>query len=118
MFFCLGGYAIGMYLALHGPLDGNGIPRCLFVVTSEVSGFQLPIFWKPFQYLTVALLLGILIPADCLPSCLDTFSFRSRVRASRLFFDHHAGNHDRRPVQRVLHEQHAACAGRMGSQIL
>src|SRR3954471_15923828 len=47
MFFCIGGYAIGMHMALHGPLDGNGIPRCLFVVTSEVSGFQLPTFWKP-----------------------------------------------------------------------
>src|SRR4051794_21956407 len=28
MFFCFGGYAIGMHMALHGPMDGDGIPRC------------------------------------------------------------------------------------------
>ena len=34
LFFALGGYAMGMYLAMHGPLDGD-IPRCLNVVSSQ-----------------------------------------------------------------------------------
>lgn len=79
MFFCLGGYAIGMYLALHGPLDGDGIPRCLFVVTSEVSGFKLPWFWVPFKTLPVALILGVLIPG-VFAYLFGFFTFRSRVR--------------------------------------
>src|SRR3954464_340954 len=62
MFFCLGGYAIGMHMALHGPLDGEGIPRCLFVVTSVVEGFQLPTFWKPFRTLGAAIVLAMAIP--------------------------------------------------------
>jgi urea transport system permease protein len=79
MFFCLGGYAIGMYMALHGPLDGDGIPRCLFVVTSEVSGFQLPWFWLPFKTFPFALILGILIPG-LFAYGFGYFTFRSRVR--------------------------------------
>ena len=27
LFFALGGYAMGMYLAMHGPLDSGNIPR-------------------------------------------------------------------------------------------
>ena len=51
MFFCLGAYAMGMHLALHGPTDGanHDIPRCLFVVSSDVGGFALPWFWEPFR---------------------------------------------------------------------
>src|SRR5207245_9813614 len=62
MFFVFGGYAIGMHMALHGPLDGDGIPRCLYVVTSVVEGFQLPAFWKPFRTLGAAIFLGMAIP--------------------------------------------------------
>jgi urea transport system permease protein len=79
MFFCLGGYAIGMHLALHGPLDGDGIPRALFVVTSEVDGFQLPAFWKPFRTLGAALALGLLIPG-LVAFVFGYFAFRSRIR--------------------------------------
>ncbi len=79
MFFCFGGYAIGMHMALHGPLDGEGIPRCLFVVTSEVSGFKLPTFWEPFRTLPVAVLLGLLIPGLA-AFVFGYFTFRSRVR--------------------------------------
>jgi len=32
---------MGMYLAMHGPLDGAGIPRALFVVSSDISGMHL-----------------------------------------------------------------------------
>ena len=81
MFFCLGGYALGMYLALHGPLDGEGkdIPRCLYVVSSVVSGMELPWFWKPFRDLPVAILLGLLVPG-AVAFAYGWFTFRSRVR--------------------------------------
>jgi len=79
MFFCIGGYAMGMHLALHGPLDGNGIPRCLFVVTSEVSGFNLPWFWQPFHGLIPALVLGLVVPG-LVGFVFGYLAFRSRVR--------------------------------------
>lgn len=79
MFFCFGGYAIGMHMALHGPLDGDNIPRCLFVVTSVVKGFQLPAFWKPFQTLPMALILAMAIPGIA-SFIFGYFAFRSRVR--------------------------------------
>src|SRR4051794_5412168 len=78
LFFCLGGYAMGMHLALHGPLDGDGIPRCLYVVTS-VQGFQLPAFWKPFRTLPMGILLGLLVPG-VVAFVFGYFAFRSRVR--------------------------------------
>ncbi|HET9869374.1 MAG TPA: urea ABC transporter permease subunit UrtC [bacterium] len=78
-FFTLGAYAMGMYLAMHGPLDGPGIPRCLYVVSSDVSGFNLPWFWKPFGSFPVAVLLGLLLPG--LAAFIIGYStFRSRVR--------------------------------------
>ncbi len=44
LFFALGGYAMGMYLAMHGPMDADGtMPRCLFVVSSAVSGIEAPL---------------------------------------------------------------------------
>jgi urea ABC transporter permease protein UrtC/urea ABC transporter ATP-binding protein UrtD len=81
LFFALGGYAMGMYLAMHGPLDGAvpDIPRCLFVVTSAVQGFQLPWFWRPFNYLALALPLGLLIPG-LFGFIVGYFGFASRVR--------------------------------------
>jgi urea transport system permease protein len=79
MFFCLGGYAMGMHMALHGPLDGDGIPRCLYVVTSVVEGFQLPEFWKPFRTLGAAVVLAMAIPG-AVAFVFGYFTFRSRVR--------------------------------------
>jgi urea transport system permease protein len=81
MFFCFGGYAIGMHMALHGPLDGDGqdIPRALFVVSSEVSGLKLPWFWRPFQGLPLTLILGMLLPG-LFAFVFGYFAFRSRVR--------------------------------------
>ena len=79
MFFCFGGYAIGMHMALHGPLDGDGIPRALFVVTSEVEGFQLPAFWKPFQTLSAAMFLAMFLPG-VVAFVFGYFAFRSRIR--------------------------------------
>ena len=78
LFFSLGGYAIGMYLALHGPLD-HGVPRALYVVSSSVSGMSLPWFWEPFRTLPVALLLGLALPAIT-AGAIGYLGFVSRVR--------------------------------------
>jgi urea transport system permease protein len=79
MFFCFGGYAMGMHLAMKGPLDGEGIPRCLFVVTSEVSGFKLPWFWQPFDSLWLSLFFVVAVPG-IFAYIFGYFAFRSRVR--------------------------------------
>lgn len=77
-FFSLGGYAMGMYLAHHGPLD-NGIPRALYVVSSAVDGIALPWFWKPFYSLPIAVILGLLLPAAA-AFVIGYLGFASRVR--------------------------------------
>ena len=79
LFFALGGYAMGMYLAHHGPLDGDGIPRALYVVSSSVEGIELPWFWKPFKSLTAACALGLILPAGA-ALIIGYFGFASRVR--------------------------------------
>ncbi|MCZ6678014.1 MAG: urea ABC transporter permease subunit UrtC [Candidatus Poribacteria bacterium] len=78
-FFALGGYAMGMYLVHHGPLDGDGIPRALYVVSSEVTGLTLPWFWKPFKYFPIAFLLGLALPG-IVALLIGYFGFISRVR--------------------------------------
>jgi urea ABC transporter permease protein UrtC/urea ABC transporter ATP-binding protein UrtD len=82
LFFALGGYAMGMYLARHGPLDpvpdGN-IPRALYVVSSSVHGMTLPWFWRPFGSLPLAVLLGLFVPG-LLALIVGYFGFASRVR--------------------------------------
>jgi len=79
MFFCFGGYAMGMYLAHNGPLDGDSIPRCLFVVSSEVGGLKLPWFWEPFKSFPAAVALAVLIPG-IFGFLFGYFAFRSRVK--------------------------------------
>jgi urea transport system permease protein len=79
MFFTLGGYACGMYLAMHGPLDGGGIPHALFVVSSDPSGMTLPWFWKPFDSATFAMSMAILVPGTA-AAVFGFFAFRSRIR--------------------------------------
>ena len=78
LFFTLGGYCMGMHLAMHGPLD-EGIPRCLSVVSSEVGGIQLPIFWQPFASLWATIALVALVPGT-VAFLFGWFAFRSRVR--------------------------------------
>ncbi len=79
MFFTLGGYACGMYLAMHGPLDGGGIPRALFVVSSDPSGMALPWFWKPFASAGFAATMTVLVPGT-FAAVFGFFAFRSRIR--------------------------------------
>jgi urea transport system ATP-binding protein len=90
LFFALGGYAMGMYLAHHGGpegvIDASGwkLPACLHVVypaavweTEEY--WQLPFFWKPFFWFESATILGLLVPG-IVALVIGLFIFRSRVR--------------------------------------
>jgi len=91
LFFSLGGYAMGMYLAHHGGpegiIDANNwgkIPACLFVVYPGQVGetqthWTVPFFWKPFWSLPMTLILGMLIPG-LVAGLIGFFVFRSRVR--------------------------------------
>jgi len=79
MFFTMGGYACGMYLAMHGPLDAGGIPRALFVVSSDPSGMTLPWFWKPFDSAIFAAGMVVLVPGT-FAAIFGFFAFRSRIR--------------------------------------
>ncbi|MDA1043589.1 MAG: urea ABC transporter permease subunit UrtC [Verrucomicrobia bacterium] len=90
MFFSLGGYAMGMYLAHHGGpegmLDSAGwkFPACLYVVYPHKVGAApqealVPGFWKPFFSLPLTVLLGLLIPG-LVASIIGYFGFKSRVR--------------------------------------
>jgi len=90
LFFSLGGYAMGMYLAHHGGPEGivdvNGwkLPACLYVVYPYKVGEApadalVPWFWKPFYFLPVTTILGLLIPG-LVALVIGYFGFRSRVR--------------------------------------
>jgi len=90
LFFCLGGYAMGMYLAHHGGpegiIDKTGwkLPACLYVVYPYKVGEApqdalVPWFWKPFWSLPITVVLGLLIPGT-VAFIIGYFGFRSRVR--------------------------------------
>lgn len=79
MFFCFGGYAVGMHMALHSQLNADGVPQILANVSSEVGTLTLPWFWKPFQTLPAALFLGIALPG-LVAFAFGYLAFRSRVR--------------------------------------
>ena len=88
-FFSLGGYAMGIHLAHHGPVDltdaaGWDIPRALYVVYPYAVGeaardAMLPWFWKPFYYLPMTFALGMIIPG-MVAFAIGFFVFASRVR--------------------------------------
>lgn len=73
IYFCLGGYAMAMYLRL---LE-NGGTITEFMQTGGLT--ELPFFWKPFLSLPAALILIILIPG-VLAAVLGFFVFHSRIK--------------------------------------
>ena len=90
LFFALGGYAMGMYLAHHGGpegvIDATGwkMPACLHIVYPGRVGetekdWLVPFFWKPFYWLEFSTILSLLIPGF-VALVLGFFVFRSRVR--------------------------------------
>jgi urea transport system permease protein len=83
LFFTLGGYAIGMHMALQGKLF-NGIPESLYVVypykIGEEKGDEvLPWFWEPFSSFNLTIILAMLIPAF-IAGLIGYFGFISRVK--------------------------------------
>ena len=79
IFFTLGGYCIGMHLAMKGPLLGDGIPQSLFIVSSQVSGMKLPWFWQPFDSAALSLIAVVVIPG-IIAFMYGWLAFRSRVK--------------------------------------
>lgn len=83
LFFTLGGYAVGMHMALQGKLF-NGIPEALYVVypysIGEEKGDEvLPWFWIPFDSFTWTLILAMVIPA-LFAGIVGYLGFLSRVK--------------------------------------
>ena len=81
-FFCIGGYAMAMHLALPeggGDVraDYNNIPHFLFFANPNST--ELPGFWRPFASPVFALGSALLLPA-VIASLVGFFIFRSRVK--------------------------------------
>jgi urea ABC transporter permease protein UrtB/urea ABC transporter permease protein UrtC len=79
LFFALGGYAMGLYLINHGPMDRYGIPTALSYVMSDVGERRPPWFLSLFASFPAAVALGVLIPG-ALALLIGVTTFGSRVR--------------------------------------
>ena len=90
LFFSLGGYAMGMYLAHHGGpegiVDATGwkLPACLYVVYPYQVGEAptdalVPWFWKPFYTLPVTVIGGLFVTGIA-AWFIGYFGFKSQVR--------------------------------------
>jgi urea transport system permease protein len=78
LFFCLGGYCVGMYMLLKTGAEGvygSALPD--FMVWTGVT--ELPWFWKPFHSFPATLLLGLLVPTLA-ATLFGFFAFRSRIK--------------------------------------
>lgn len=73
LYFALGAYGMGMYLKLQST---NGSITDFM----KVGGFtELPLIWRPFQSLSLSLLLVLLVPG-IIAGLLGYFIFKSRVK--------------------------------------
>ena len=78
VFFCLGGYCIGMHMLLKTGTQGaygSALPD--FMVWTGVT--ELPWFWKPFSSFGATLAFGLLVPALA-AFLFGFFAFRSRIK--------------------------------------
>jgi urea transport system permease protein len=78
LFFCLGGYCIGMHMLLKTGAQGvygSALPD--FMVWTGVT--ELPWFWKPFHSFGATLALGLLVPTAA-ALIFGFFAFRSRIK--------------------------------------
>jgi len=73
LFYCLGGYAMAMYLKMQA--TGGKITE--FMHTGGLT--ELPAVWKPFLSLPMTLFLIVAVPG-CLAWAVGYFVFRNRVR--------------------------------------
>jgi urea transport system permease protein len=79
LFFCLGGYACGMYLCMNGGLDAHGVPEAIAYLSSDVGGFALPWFWQPFVSPWFAVVAIVAIPG-IFAAIFGYCAFRSRIK--------------------------------------
>jgi urea transport system permease protein len=78
LFFCLGGYCIGMHMLLKTGAEGvYGVALPDFMVWTGVT--ELPWFWKPFESFGATLALGLLVPTAA-ALVFGFFAFRSRIK--------------------------------------
>jgi urea transport system permease protein len=78
LFFCLGGYCIGMHMLLKTGAQGvygSALPD--FMVWTGVT--ELPWFWKPFSSFPLTLFFGLFVPAVA-AFIFGYFAFRSRIK--------------------------------------
>lgn len=78
IFFCLGGYCIGMHMLLKTGTQsvyGSALPD--FMVWNQVK--ELPWFWEPFRHFPVALALAVAVPV-LFAFVFGFFAFRSRIK--------------------------------------
>ena len=80
IFFGIGAYSVGMYMMLEGSGKGvYGEPVPDFMVWNQV--YQLPLFWKPYKHLLIALSSSVLLPA-ALAALIGLLTFRRRLRGT------------------------------------
>jgi len=78
LFFCLGGYCMGMYLSLQTGAEGvyeSTLPD--FMVWNRVT--ELPLFWQPFHSFWFTMVAVVTVPA-LFALVFGFLTFRSRVR--------------------------------------
>jgi urea transport system permease protein len=78
LFFCLGGYCIGMHMLLKtgtASVYGSALPD--FMVWNQVK--ELPWFWGPFRHFPIALVLALAVPT-LFAFAFGFFAFRSRIK--------------------------------------
>jgi urea transport system permease protein len=78
VFFCLGGYCIGMHMLLKtgsASVYGSALPD--FMVWNQVK--ELPFFWMPFKHFPIAIVLALTIPV-LFAMVFGFFAFRSRIK--------------------------------------
>jgi urea transport system permease protein len=78
LFFCLGGYCIGMHMLLKTGTKGvygSALPD--FMVWNQVK--QLPLFWEPFRSFPAAIAMALAVPV-VFAMVFGFFAFRSRIK--------------------------------------
>jgi urea transport system permease protein len=80
IFFGVGAYSIGMNMMLEG--SGRGVygePVPDFMIWNQV--YQLPLFWKPYKYVALAVVSSILLPA-VIAAVIGFLTFRRKLRGT------------------------------------